>query len=83
MQITQLPYLGATKGKACAGRIQAISSEGMCVITSRALPEAALLRCDISIDETSIHIPTLAQVHKSEKQNVLSEQFYSELSFLL
>ena len=55
----------------------------MCVITPSALPEAALLRCDISIGETSIHIPTLAQVDRTEKQNILPNKFFSELSFLL
>jgi hypothetical protein len=83
VHITQLPCLGSAKGKVFAGRIQTISSGGMCVITSHALPEAALLRCDISIDETPIHIPTLAQVDRSERQNILSNQFYSELSFIL
>jgi hypothetical protein len=83
VQITQLPYLGAIKGKVVAGRIHNISSGGMCVITPSALPEAALLRCDISIGETSIHIPTLAQVDRTEKQNILPNKFFSELSFLL
>lgn len=84
VQITQLPSLGAIKGKiVVAGRIHNMSSGGMCVITPRALPETALLRCDISIGETSIHIPTLAQVDKTEKQDIFPNKFLSELSFLL
>jgi hypothetical protein len=83
VQITQLPYLGAAKGKTVAGRIYMISSDGILVITSSALPESALLRCDISIGRTSIHIPTLMQVHATEKQKSLPNKFCYELSFLL
>ena len=83
VQITQLPHLGSAQGKAVMGRIQDISSGGMSVITPRALPESALLRCDISIGEASIHIPTLVQVDRTEKQDILPNKFLSELSFLL
>ncbi len=44
------------------GRIQDISSAGLCLVTHRSLRKLEMLRCEIFPSETEVAIPTLAQV---------------------
>lgn len=85
ISITELPQLGPKKGRdmVVSGHIHNMSQGGLCVITSRALPAASVLRCDISILEAPIKITTLMQVRWTEQQKLRRSRFISGLSFLL
>lgn len=81
----QLPQLGGRRGRrqAVIGRIQNMSQGGLCVITPRALPESAIVRCEIAIAEAPIKIGTLGQIRWTEKQKLHPDEYLSGLSFLL
>jgi hypothetical protein len=60
-----------------------MSQGGLCVITSNALTESSIVRCEIAIGEAPIKIGTIGQVRWTEKQKLHPDEYLSGLSFLL
>ena len=49
------------------GRIENISEGGLCVLSKRAIPVAAVVRCEIGVSGTKATIPTLTRVRWTHK----------------
>jgi len=85
VRLRPLPQLGAreSKAKPIPGRLQNMSQGGICVITPSALKKTSLLRCEISLQDAPISLPTLMQVCWTRKQVVQTESYLSGLQFIL
>jgi hypothetical protein len=74
----RLPRLGLREdGKdAFRGQVQNISAGGLCLLSDRSIPRAALVRCEIVVPGTPATIPTLMQVRWIQKRpNKIGLQF--------
>jgi hypothetical protein len=84
--IQALPELGSSRklrAVALRGRIQNLSEGGVCLITSRPVEKSSVLRCEITIGDVPLRIPTLIEVRWTRKQTMQPEDYISGLEFLI
>jgi len=65
-----------------SGRTQNISHKGLCIITSRPIRIASLIRCEIRVGTPDVRIATLMQVRWTRKRDQDSDGFISGLESL-
>jgi hypothetical protein len=74
---------GLRSGPPVLGRVQNVSKGGICFLSQQPIARSALLRCEITVAEVPVGIPTLMQVRWTRKQNLQAESYLSGLQFLL
>jgi len=65
------------------GRTQNISHKGLCIITSKPIRNASLIRCEVRVCNSDVRVPTLMQVRWTRKRDHDSDGFISGLESLL
>jgi hypothetical protein len=84
--VRELPQLGAVEDSelcSVAGRVQNVSQDGVCLITSCPVGKATVVRCEIAIGDAPLRVATLMQVRWTRKQSAQPESFISGLEVLL
>lgn len=74
---------GIEKEKAVVGRVQNVSTGGLCLVSPQPMARSCLLRCEISVSEIPVRIPTLMQVRWTRKQSLQADTYVTGLQFLL
>lgn len=69
--------------KEIAGRVHNVSKGGLCLVSPHPMARSCLVRCEISVSEIPISIPTLMQVRWTRKQSLQADTYLSGLQFLL
>ncbi|HLV88392.1 MAG TPA: PilZ domain-containing protein [Candidatus Sulfotelmatobacter sp.] len=73
---------GAKSSKTVSGRVHNVSRGGICFISTEPVPQSSLVRCDITISEPPVSIPTLMQVRWIQKQRLQPDTYLAGLQFL-
>jgi hypothetical protein len=63
--VQALPELSTgreSKTNSIVGHIQNVSAGGICLMTSRPVEKASVLRCEIAVGDSELKIPTLMRV---------------------
>ena len=63
--------------------MQNLSRGGLCLVSPQAMVRACLVRCEISVSEIPVTIPTLMQVRWTRKQSLQADTYLAGLQFLL
>lgn len=69
--------------KAIAGRVHNVSKGGICLVSPQPMVRSCLVRCEISVSEIPVSIPTLMQVRWTRKQSLQADSYLTGLQFLL
>lgn len=74
---------GIEREKAVVGRVQNVSKGGLCLVSPQSIARSCLVRCEISVSEIPVSIPTLMQVRWTRKQSLHADTYLTGLQFLL
>jgi hypothetical protein len=75
-------YTGLAKPPIPA-RVQNVSKGGVCLLSRTKIPRSSLLRCEITIAEVPVAVPTLVRVRWTRKQDMEVESYLCGLQFFL
>jgi hypothetical protein len=74
---------GIEPEKAVVGRVQNVSKGGLCLVSPQPMARSCLVRCEISVSEIPVSIPTLMQVRWTRKKSLQADTYLTGLQFLL
>jgi PilZ domain len=63
--------------------VQNVSKGGLCLVSPQPMARSCLVRCEISVSEIPVSIPTLMQVRWTRKKGRQSDTYFIGLQFLL
>jgi hypothetical protein len=65
------------------GRVQNLSQGGICLLSSTPLQASTFVRCDISMPDLPVSVPTLLQVRWTSKRDPRTMNYLSGLRFVV
>jgi hypothetical protein len=65
------------------GRIQNISKTGICIVTEQPLEKSAVVRCELTLFDVPVVVPTILEVRWTRKQKVQQARYLSGLEYLI
>lgn len=71
-----------TASREVRGRIQNVSTGGLCIMSSRPLPLATFVCCEIAMADVPVSIPTFMEVRWTAKQGNKAGHYINGLRFL-
>jgi hypothetical protein len=73
----------AAKNGDLSGRVQNISKTGVCIVTDYPLEKSAVVRCEITLFDLQIVVPTILEVRWTRKQKLQQPRYLSGLEYLI
>jgi hypothetical protein len=66
-----------------SGRVQNVSKTGICIVTDHPLEKSAVLRCEITLFDLPIVVPTILEVRWTRRQKLQQTRYLSGLEYLI
>jgi hypothetical protein len=81
VMVQELSPQQETPPAAIGGVSRNVSDTGMCLSTAKPLTYAAVVRCDVTVSDPPVSIPTMAQVRWVERRH--GAEYRSGLAYIL